>query len=250
MKTSGNVVLVTGGGTGIGLALAEALMREGNEIMICGRREEKLREAAERLPGVQIRRCDVADVAERRALIGWVTGKSRGFNILVNNAGIQREIDFTRGEEDLAGHEDEIVTNLQAPAHLAALAIPVLKKQATAAIVNISSGLGFIPIARMPLYCATKAAIHSFSLSLRHQLNNTPIRVFEVIPPTVDTGLDRGARERRGQKDRGITAEEVAVATLKALKEDQFEVAIGRARDLCAGARTDPDRLFQMLNGG
>ncbi len=249
MKTSGNVVLITGGGTGIGLALAEALMREGNDVMICGRREEKLREAAERLPGVHIRRCDVADMAERRALMDWVTGNFPGFNILVNNAGIQREIDFTRGEEDLAGQEDEIVINLQAPARLSALAIPALKKQGTAAIVNISSGLGFIPIARMPLYCATKAAIHSFSLSLRHQLNKTPVRVFEVIPPTVDTGLDRGARERRGQKDRGISAEEVAVATMQALKEDQFEAAIGRARDLRSGSRTDPDRLFQMLNG-
>jgi uncharacterized oxidoreductase len=170
-------------------------------------------------------------------------------NLLVNNAGIQKQIDLTKGTEGLLGGEDEIETNLRAPVYLSALFIPHLMRQKTAAIVNISSGLGFIPLAFMPVYCATKAAIHSFSLSLRHQLRETAIKVFEVIPPTVDTELDKGAREGRGQEDRGIKPEEVAQATLRALAADEFEVAVGEAQRLRMGARNEPERLFQMMNG-
>jgi uncharacterized oxidoreductase len=100
----------------------------------------------------------------------------------------------------------------------------------------------------MPVYCATKAAIHSFSLSLRHQLRDTSIKVFEIIPPTVDTELDRGARDRRGQADRGIKPAEVAEATLKALTEDEFEAAVGGAQFLRMGARRDPEGVFHTIN--
>jgi uncharacterized oxidoreductase len=121
-------------------------------------------------------------------------------------------------------------------------------RQESAAIVNVSSGLGFIPLAIMPVYCATKAAIHSFSLSLRHQLRDTSVRVFEVIPPTVDTNLDRGARQGRGQAERGIPPEEVATATLKGLAEDEYELAIGQAQWLRRGSREDLDQIFQRMN--
>jgi uncharacterized oxidoreductase len=250
MNIEGNTILITGGATGIGFALAEILSKAGNEVVICGRRQHRLLEAQDRLPNIHIKTCDVADAEARTTLFEWAVANFPNLNILVNNAGIQRQIDFLTGTKDLLSGENEIETNLQAPVYLSALFIPHLMKQSEAAIVNISSGLGFIPLAIMPIYCATKAAVHSFSLSLRHQLRNTTIKVFEIIPPTVDTELDKGARGRRGQEDRGIKPEEVAEATLKALKEDEFEAAVGDAQFLRMGARRDPEGVFHTINGG
>jgi uncharacterized oxidoreductase len=248
MRTEGNTILITGGATGIGLALAETFLRKGNEVLICGRREDKLAQAKNKFPKLQTRRCDVADLEDRKRLYEWAVTDYKHLNILINNAGIQKEIDFKKGTADLLSGENEIEINLQAPVHLSALFIPHLMKQKESAIVNISSGLGFIPLAIMPLYCATKAAIHSFSLSLRHQLRNTSIKVFEIISPTTDTEIDRGARERRGQKDRGIKPEVVAEAAIEAMDKDNFEAAIGQAQFLLTSSRNDPERVFQMIN--
>jgi uncharacterized oxidoreductase len=248
VNIEGNTILITGGATGIGFALAEVLSKAGNEVVICGRREHRLLEAQGRLPNVHIKTCNVADAGDRTTLFEWAVANFPNLNILVNNAGIQRQIDFLTGTKDLLNGENEIETNLQAPVHLSALFIPHLMKQGEAAIVNISSGLGFIPLAAMPVYCATKAAVHSFSLSLRHQLRDTTIKVFEIVPPTVDTELDKGARGRREQEDRGIKPEEVAEATLKALREDEFEAVVGNAQFLRMGARSDPAGVFLMIN--
>lgn len=249
MRTTGNKILITGGGTGIGFALAEVFSEAGNEVVICGRRADRLAEAKRKLPIMHTFECDITDAGGRQALLTWTTKNFPKLNILVNNAGIQKGIDLTKGTEDLVDGEDEIETNLRAPVHLTALFIPHLMKQDISAIINVSSGLGFIPLAIMPLYCATKAAMHSFSLSLRHQLRETSVRVFEVIPPTVDTELDKGARERREQHDRGIKPEEVAVATLQAFSADEYELAVGRAQSLRVGARNDPEQFFQRMNG-
>ncbi|MGA2625226.1 MAG: SDR family oxidoreductase [Bacteroidota bacterium] len=248
MNIRGNTILITGGATGIGFALAEVFLKEGNKVIICGRREKRLREAKEKLPAVHIRQCDVANPAERKALFDWTVDNFNNLNVLVNNAGIQRQIDFTKGADNYLGEESEIVINLLAPVHLSGLFIPHLLKQQESAIVNVTSGLGFVPLAIMPVYCATKAALHSFSCSLRHQLRSTPIKVFEIIPPTVDTELDQGARARRGQSDRGIKPEEVALATIQGLHKDECELAIGRADFLRMKSRNDPEGIFQALN--
>lgn len=194
-------------------------------------------------------RCDVSDPQDRKCLYNWVVRNHKDFNILINNAGIQKQIDLKKGVINLQEEENEININLQAPVHLSALFIPYLMAQNEAAIVNISSGLAFIPIAIMPLYCATKAALHSFSQSLRHQLRDTSIKVFEIIPPITDTELDRGARQRRGQTDRGIKPEIVAVATIEAMEKDDFEAAVGQAQFLRTSSRNSPDGVFQMING-
>jgi len=157
-------------------------------------------------------------------------------------------IDFKKGIFNLSDGENEIEINLTAPIHLSAYFIPDLIKQKESAIINVSSGLGFVPIASMPVYCATKAAMHSFSVSIRHQLKDTSIKVFEVIPPTVDTDLDKGARDERGQEDKGIPPSEVAKATLKALEKDEYEIAIGMAQNLLMGARNNPEKIFQGIN--
>lgn len=249
MKTNNNTILITGGATGIGLALSEVFLREGNTVLICGRRKERLAEAQSRFPQIHARACDVTDAEERVALFDWAIKTFPDLNILINNAGIQRRIDFTQGMKELLAGEDELMANLAAPIQLSALFIPHLSRQKEAAIVNVSSGLGFVPLAMMPIYCSTKAALHSFSLSLRHQLRKTPVKVFELIPPTVDTELDRGDRDQRGQAYRGISPSEVAEATLIGMAKDEYEIGIGQSQGLRNATRAEVDQIFQRMNG-
>ena len=248
MKINGNTILITGGATGIGFALAEEFIKTDNEVIICGRREAYLNEAKKKIPQLHIKVCDVSREQDRKELVNWVSSNFKDINILVNNAGIQRMINFKTGEGNRNPDEDEIDINLKAPIHLCELFIPQFMEKKEAAIVNVTSGLGFSPLAIMPVYCATKAALHSFSLSLRHQLKNTPVKVFEIIPPTVDTDLDKGARDRRGQKDRGIPASEVAIAAIKALEKDECEKAVGMAEGIRMGVRNNPEQIFQRMN--
>lgn len=243
MRTSGNTVLITGGGSGIGLALAQALLRRGNEVIICGRRRVRLQEAKRHNPGLHIRVCDVTRPASQRALVSWLTSEHKTLNVLVNNAGIQRPVDLQKGARDLADADHEIATNLAAPLHLSSLLIPHLKRKQEAAIVNISSGLAFTPLAVVPVYCATKAAIHSLSLTMRHQLRETSVRVFEVAPPMVATELS-GSRRRPDGNEAALSAEEVAVGILEALEQDDYEVALGPAVSL----RRMREALFPAIN--
>ncbi|MDH4156215.1 MAG: SDR family NAD(P)-dependent oxidoreductase [candidate division Zixibacteria bacterium] len=243
MKTSGNTVLITGGGSGIGLALTEALVRRGNRVIICGRRRDRLKAVQARVPGVSFRVCDISRTRSRHALVDWLLSEFNRLNILINNAGIQRQIDFLKGPRDLREADEEVTTNLVAPIHLSAQLVPHLRKKKEAAIVNISSGLAFTPLAVVPVYCATKAAVHSWSLSLRHQLRNTSVRVFEVAPPMVATEL-AGERNRPEAGDFVMSAEAVAAGVLEALGMDQYEVALGAATNL----RAKREALFSAIN--
>ncbi len=243
MKIYGNTVLITGGATGIGWALAEALVAKGNTVAICGRRRAKLLAAKRRIPQLQVKVCDVSRAASRSSLLQWLEKRLPSLNILVNNAGIQRPVNFLKGPRDLAEADEELATNLRAPIHLAALLIPVLEKQTEAAIVNISSGLGFTPLAQVPVYSATKAAIHSLSLSLRRQLRSTRVRVFEIAPPIVPTEL-AGRRRRPDKNDTMMSAKAVAQGIVTALESDTYEVALGAAANLYE----QRDRLFDVIN--
>ncbi len=249
MKMSNNTILITGGGTGIGLSLAESLLQENNQIIIVGRRSEKLQEAQQRFPQLNIRECDLNNPIQRQGLVNWILEKFPALNILVNNAGIQRQIDLTQGIEVIQNGEDEIGINFAVPVYLSAMLIPHFVKKPEAAIVNVSSGLGFIPLTFVPIYCATKAALHSYSLSLRHQLRQTHIKVFEIIPPTVDTELDRGARGRRRQEYRGIPPEEVAKAAIEGMAQDQAEITIGQSQGLRSASPQEAEQIFQRMNG-
>ncbi len=243
MRISGNTVLITGGGTGIGLALAEQLVRRDNRVIICGRRRERLLAAKKRNPDLQIRVCDVSKPASRRALAHWVTSEFNHLNILVNNAGIQRTVDFRKGARDLPDADEEVATNLLAPIHLSALLIPHLRRRQQSAIVNITSGLAFTPLAIVPVYCATKSAIHSLSLTLRFQLRDTPVRIFEVAPPIVPTALS-GSRHRPEDDEHSMSPDDVAQGIVDALENDQYEVALGPA----AGLHQQREALFAAIN--
>jgi uncharacterized oxidoreductase len=247
MNIKGNTVLITGGATGIGFALAEILVKNGNKVIVCGRRENRLAEAGAKIPTLITRRCDITQDSDRKMLFDWVNSNHRDLNILVNNAGIQKMVDFTTGAQSLGSRGDEIATNFDAPVRLTALFVPLLMKQKTAAIFNVSSGLGFVPIAAMPVYCATKAAMHLFTVSLRHQLKNTSVKVFEIIPPAVETELGR----EEGDEEPGYPGIKPAVMAedvLDSMAKDKFQIAVGEAAGLVEGACKNFEQTFARLN--
>jgi uncharacterized oxidoreductase len=248
MKMSGNTVLITGGSMGIGFAMAEYFLNEGNDVIICGRRESRLLEAQKKLPKLHIKTCDVAVEADRAALAEWVTGKFGGLNILVNNAGIQRDISFKKGIGEYKSGPSEIAINLEAPIILSGMLIPFLTGRDGAAIINVSSGLGFVPAAKMPVYSATKAALHVFTMCLRHQLKDAGIKVFEVIPPAVDTELNPEGRASRGGYKANLEPGEFVAAVMKGLSGDVFEIGYGMTEQSIKASRADLDKSFQQMN--
>jgi len=242
MQLASNTVLITGGASGIGFALAERFLRAGSQVIICGRREEKLEEARAKHPGLKTRVCDLAKETQRTALHKWVTKEFPRLNVLVNNAGIQRRVRLPEELKWKPTHE-EIAINLEAPVHLSALFIPHLKKQEHPSIMNVTSGLSFAPMANVPIYCATKAALHSFTLSLRHQLSSTPIRVIEIIPPAVNTDLGGP-----GLHTFGLPVEEFVNAVMVGLQEGSPEIAYGYSQRASRASRAELDEIFQRMN--
>lgn len=245
MQTGHNTVLITGGTSGLGEAFAEAFYQAGSTVIICGRRAGRLEKMAQRFPGMQTRVCDIADAADRRALHAWVIKNYPGLNVFINNAGIQLLSDLTK-EVDLDRVTSELETNLVAPVHLASLFAPDLAKQDEAALVNVSSGLAFCPIALMPIYCASKAAVHSFTLSLRRQLRHTSVKVFEIIPPSVDTELGHDRRADKNQSHGGIPIADFITGAMEAFRNDVLEAAVAGAD----GLRTKREALFDVINNG
>jgi uncharacterized oxidoreductase len=188
VKISGNTILITGGGSGIGRALAEALLAKGNTVIIAGRRESLLKEVVAANPGMHFLTLDVADPDNIRSFAEEATSQFPGLNVLINNAGIMKAEDITSAPNYLSTAEETVVINLLGPIRLTAALLPHIQQQANSAIVTMSSGLAFVPMAMTPTYSATKAAIHSYSISLRHQLQGST-EVIEIAPPYVQTEL-------------------------------------------------------------
>jgi uncharacterized oxidoreductase len=245
MNITGNTILITGGTSGIGLAFAEKFIKEGNKVIITGRREDRLNAIKSRLPGIVTKVSDAADTAQRIELAAWVQQHHPDTNILVNNAGIQLQTDLTNSG-DFDRTRAEVETNFIGPVHLTSLLTQHLLNKENAAIINITSGLAFVPLAFMPVYCATKAAFHSLTLSLRYQLKDTTIKVFEIIPPSVDTELGHDRREDKSQSHGGMPVTDFIDAAMAALRNDTFEAAIGQS----AGLRMKREELFEQMNSG
>jgi len=241
MQLASNTVLVTGGASGIGLALAQRFMQAGSTVIACGRSKEKLEQARSRHPELRIHVCDLSKEKQREKFFAWATEEYPRLNVLVNNAGIQRRIRIP-GEKWSETHE-EIAINFEAPVHLTALFLPHLMKQERPAILNVTSGLAFSPMASAPIYCATKAALHSFTLSLRHQLAGTPVQVIEVIPPAVNTDLGGP-----GLHTFGVAIEEFVNAVTMGLREGDPEIAYGYSQRASRASRSELDELFQRMN--
>ena len=248
MQLSNNQVLITGGASGIGFALAEAFLHAGSTVAICGRSPDHLRQAAAKLPGIFTHVCDIASSDDRCRLRDWTLGELPGLNVLANNAGIQRDISFAKGVEEFSSGENEIRVNLEAPIILTGLMVPVLSRNLSPAILNVSSGLGFIPAARMPVYSASKAGMHAFSMTLRLQLAKEGIKVFEIVPPAVDTNLNPAGRAGRGNFKPDLSPKVFVAAVMQALERDIPEIGFGMTAGLLQASRAELDKRFVEMN--
>ena len=243
MKLTENTILITGGATGIGFALARRLSEKGNQVIICGRNEAALRKAQEEAPALVSRICDVADTDSRQSMVEWLKASHPNLNVVINNAGVQHRRDFNN-DPAMETLDQEVAINLTAPIHLITELLPALKQQERAFIINVSSGLAFSPMADVPVYCATKAAIHSFTLSLRHQLKATGVRVIELAPPIVDTGLVGNTRSGGTANRMMVSPEEFATETLAQLEADKDEILVGVSIE----TRRLGEAMFERMN--
>lgn len=238
-----DTVLITGGGSGIGLALAANLVRRGHRVIACGRDDGRLRAARELLPGLETIAADVSSAASRASLLEWLQGNAPALSMLINNAGLQHHHDLRVPDIDIHRVENEIAINLNAPILLTMAVLPLLRRSPNATIVNVTSGLAFCPLAQVPVYCATKAALHSFTLSLRRQLAGIA-RVVELAPPMVESDLNRDGRQPGSAGPPRITPEAFATVALERLYAGQEEIAVGLAEKL----RDRGDSMFNELN--
>ncbi len=244
MNLTGNTIVITGGGSGIGRALAEQFHKLGNQIIIAGRRKKTLDETAAANPGMKSLVLDIEDPVDIRVFAAQAAAEYPALNVLVNNAGIMRPENLLAQQSDLADAEAIVATNLLGPIRMTAALLPHLQKQPHAVIVNVSSGLAFLPLALTPTYCATKAALHSYTESLRYQLRAPQIEVIELIPPYVATNLMDGADDPRAMPLHQFIAEvmqiwktqptpaEICVENVKGLR---FAAKSGRYEAVFAG---------------
>ena len=239
MTISNNKILITGGATGIGLGLTERFIKENNTVIICGRRESVLQEVVAKFPTVIAKQCDLAIDGEREELYQWVLKNHSDLTVLINNAGIQQWMNVSE-DNFFKRAKDEIATNIEAPLHLTSLFInlPSLKT-----IVNVTSGLSFVPLTKTPVYSATKAFFHSFTLSLRHLLKSKNIEVIEIIPPALNTDLGG-----KGLHDAAPPVSDFIESIFDQLKKGSNELTFGFSEAMVKATPDDLKNAFNRMN--
>lgn len=239
------IPLVTGGGSGIGLGLVQEFLKRGSpKVLITGRRQDVLQGVANDYPGkVFYKVSDAGNAADRVALLDWVVAEHDDCNALVNNAGIQRRVPLVQDDASWEDRASEIEINLHGPIHLCTLFAPYfLKKDVSIALLaNVSSGLAFVPFTAGPVYAATKAAIHSYTMSLRYSLQDTHVRVVEIVPPAVKTNLG-------GSHDFGEELDEYVTATMDRIQAGQSEVGYGFSEKARLADRATLDGLMEHMS--
>jgi len=239
MKLTNNKILITGGASGIGLGLTERFIQENNTVIICGRRERALKEVAGKFPTVITKVCDLSAEADRVELYNWVAQNHGDLNVLVNNAGIQNWMNIS-DSNFYQKSSDEITTNVLAPIHLTTL---FTKLRSLETIVNVTSALAFIPLAKVPVYCATKAFMRSFTLSLRHMLRSTGIEVIEMIPPALNTDLGG-----KGIHDGQPAVSDFIEAVFQQMKEGKTELTFGTSEGRAKANNETIADYFNKMN--
>ncbi|TDH34305.1 SDR family NAD(P)-dependent oxidoreductase [Pseudohoeflea suaedae] len=243
MKMTGNTILITGGNGGIGRALAEAFLAKGNEVIVTGRDKAKLEDVVSANPGIHAMELDVADPKAIEAFAQKLTADFPALNVVINNAGIMRPEEASEAAIETA--EATVATNLLGPIRLTTALLPHLLGKDDAAVLTVSSGLAFVPRATFPTYCATKAAIHSWSMSLNHQLAGTSVQVIELAPPYVQTQLT-GAHQ--ASDPNAMPLADYISETMQILESepDAREILVSRVQPLRWAER---DRNFQQVFG-
>ncbi len=242
MKLTGNTIFITGGGSGIGRGLAQALHRLGNQVIISGRRKSHLAETTKANPGMKSVELDVEDPASIDAVTKTLIEDYPELNVLINNAGVMH-IDNAAGAVDEAMLVSTITTNLMGPIRMTGALIEHLKERDHAAVINVSSVLGFVPLAMAAVYSSTKAAIHSYTLSLRYKLKGTPVTVLEIAPPWVQTDLLNSNNEARAMPLAEFIAE-----TIKVIGTNAEEVLVERAKPLRNNVGPNEGALVTQFN--
>lgn len=248
MKMSKNTILITGGTSGIGFEFVKQLSQLDNNIIVTGRDQKKLDRVKASFPKVTTIKSDVSDPKAIVALYDQVIRQFPDLNILINNAGIMKEINL----QDKAGSLDEITAeieiNLNGPIRMVKQFLPHLKTKPTAAVVNVSSGLAFTPLPTSPIYCATKAGLHSYTLSLRVQLQRSNVKVFELAPPATQTEILSGVD---AEDLKGVTimkVEDMVQVAVKGMQNDQYEIRPGQSNQLKMISRIAPQFILNQMS--
>ena len=242
MQPSGNKVLITGATSGIGYALAHHFLRQGNEVLAVGRQLNHLLQLQAEYPRtLHPLACDLTQRAQLDDLVGRLERQHPDLNVLVNNAAVQHNYDLLPGDNVVSRIESEIQLNLTVPLQLVGQLLPGLAARPAAAIVNVSSGLAFAPKRSAPVYCATKAGLHIFTQALRYQLEHTSVKVFELIPPVVDTPMTAGRTQAK------ISPEALVVAFWRDFIHDRWESNIGKVKLLCLLLRLAPGIAARLM---
>ena len=239
MKLTNNKILITGGASGIGLGLTERFLQENNTVIVCGRRPAVLEEVKKRFPSVVTRVCDLTSESERIGLFNWINTEHQDLNVLVNNAGIQNWMNVT----DSGFYEKataEIDTNILAPLHLTSLFIQLPSLQT---ILNVTSGLAFVSLTKVPVYCATKAFFHSWTISLRHLLKSKGVEVIEVVPPALNTDLGG-----KGIHDAAPPVSEFISSIFEQLKEGKEQLTFGFSNGMASAGPDEIKAIFNRMN--
>src|SRR6202521_3715624 len=242
MKLTGNTIFITGGGSGIGRGLAEALHKRGNQVIIAGRRAGHLTEVARANPGIQWVELDVEDPASISAIAGRLIAEYPKLNVLINNAGVMH-IDDASAAIDEKLLVTTLTTNVMGPIRMTGALIEHLKRQTEATVINTTSVLGFVPLAITAVYSSTKAAMHSYTMSLRYKLKGTRVRVLELAPPWVQTDLLGSDNEARA-----MPLAEFIEETMRVLGTDADELLVERAKPLRNGAGPHEAALVTQFN--
>jgi uncharacterized oxidoreductase len=239
MKISNNKILITGGGSGIGLGLTERFLKEDNTVIICGRRQSVLKDVVKKYPSVITKICDLSKGSERENLFAWISENHNDLNVLVNNAGIQQWMSVF-DDNFFEKAKEEISINVEAPLQLTSL---FLKLNSLNTIINVTSGLSFVPMARMPVYCASKAFLHSYTISLRHNLRPKNIEVIEVIPPALNTDLGG-----KGLHNSAPAVSDFIDAVFLQMALGKTEVSFGFSESMTKAGPDELQKAFDRMN--